>query len=109
MSDIDVNAIIGIKKDIINMISESKEGHIPSAFSILDIIYVLYKKILKFDSKNPDWSERDYFILSKGHGCAALYSVLANEGFFSGEELKNYCRHMMPNIKRSGTCNAKIP
>jgi len=92
MSDTDANDIIAIKKDIINMISESKEGHIPSAFSILDIIYVLYKKILKFDPGNPDWNERDYFILSKGHGCAALYPVLANEGFFSKEELKNYCK-----------------
>ena len=92
MSEIDANEIIGIKRGIINMISESKEGHIPSAFSILDIIYVLYKKILKFDPKNPDWDGRDYFILSKGHGCAALYHILANAGFFSKDELKNYCK-----------------
>lgn len=74
------------------MVYESKEGHIPSAFSILDILYVLYKKILKFDSKNPEWKKRDYFILSKGHGCLALYQILSLEGFFSKEKLKTFCK-----------------
>ncbi|MBU2633966.1 MAG: hypothetical protein KJ674_01855 [Nanoarchaeota archaeon] len=87
-----INEIKSIRKDIIDMIYESKEGHIPSALSILDIIYVLYKKILKFDPKNPEWDGRDYFILSKGHGCTALYVILVNVGFFSKEKLDEYCK-----------------
>ena len=64
-----------------------KEGHIPSAFSIIDILSVLYGKFLKYDPKNPDWEERDYFVLSKGHGCFALYTVLEKYGFISKENL----------------------
>ena len=86
------NEIKSLRKDVIDMIYKSTEGHIPSALCIIDIIYVLYKKILKFNPKNPKWDGRDYFILSKGHGCAALYSVLANFGFFSRNELKTYCK-----------------
>ena len=58
------------------------EGHIASAFSILDILGVLYDRVLKIDPQNP-WAEnRDRFILSKGHASLALYAVLAEKGFF---------------------------
>ena len=70
----------------------AKEGHIPSTFSIIDIISTLYKNILKFDSKNPLWEERDYFILSKGHGGMALFVVLNKYGFISDIELKSYSK-----------------
>lgn len=87
----DMDEINSLRKDIIDMVYHSSEGHIPSALCILDIIHVLYKKILRFDQDNPEWGGRDYFILSKGHGCAALYAVLADNGFFGKEELKTYC------------------
>ena len=64
-------------------------GHIPSAYSIIDIISALYGNFLKYDSKNPEWEERDYFILSKGHGCMALYTILEKYGFISEDESKN--------------------
>jgi transketolase len=64
-------------------------GHIPSAFSIIDIVSTLYEKFLKYDSKNPEWENRDYFILSKGHGCMALYTVLAKYGFIEESALKS--------------------
>ena len=88
----DTNEIKSLRRDIIDMGYGGKEGHTPSALCIIDIIYTLYKKILKFNPENPEWDGRDYFILSKGHGGAALYSVLANVGFFSKDELKNYCK-----------------
>lgn len=72
---------------IVEMIYNAKEGHIPSAYSILEILCVLYGKILKFNPKNPNWNQRDYFILSKGHGCAALYVVLEKYGFIKKSDL----------------------
>ena len=75
---------------IARMIQASGEGHIPSSFSIVDIIEYLYGSVLVYDSKYPDWTGRDYFILSKGHGCAALYVVLEKYGFLSKQDLDRY-------------------
>lgn len=79
-----------LRKTIVEMITHAGEGHIPSAFSIVDIISTLYAKFLKFDPQRPQWSERDYFILSKGHGCAALYVVLEKHGFISRTDIDQY-------------------
>lgn len=79
------------RRDIINSVISSGRGHIGSAFSLVEILLVLYNKVLKFDPKNPKWDERDRFILSKGHGCLALYSLLAQKGFFPKEELSKFC------------------
>ncbi|MDD5109274.1 MAG: transketolase [Candidatus Omnitrophica bacterium] len=78
-----------LRKKIIDMVYKAGEGHIPSAFSIIDIVAHLYKAVLKFDPKEPAWSERDYFVLSKGHGCAALYVVLEKHGFITQKDLDN--------------------
>ena len=65
-------------------------GHMGSAFSMADIISVLYfGDILKYDAGNPDWEDRDKFILSKGHACYALYAALAKAGYFPEKELWN--------------------
>src|SRR5258708_15994315 len=53
---------------------------------------VLYEEILVGRSSEPDWSDRDRSILSKGHGCLALYVILADKGFFPLEELDRFCR-----------------
>lgn len=79
-----------IKQKIVRAATISKEGHIPSAFSILDIIWVLYDKVLKIDPKNPDHEDRDVFILSKGHASLGLYAVLAEKGFFDHEQLEKF-------------------
>jgi len=80
------------RKKIVEMVCEGKDGHIPSAFSIIDIVALLYRDYLKFDSKNPNWDGRDYFILSKGHGCLALYVVLKEHGFLMEEDLFMFCK-----------------
>ena len=72
-----------LRKLIVDMVVKGGDGHIPSAFSIVDIIHTLYKDYLKYDAKKPEWEDRDYFILSKGHGCLALYVVLYRYGFLS--------------------------
>ncbi|MEK9161313.1 MAG: transketolase [Patescibacteria group bacterium] len=79
-----------LKKIIVTASSKSGEGHIPSAFSVLDILWVLYDKVLKFNPKNPSDQKRDIFILSKGHASLGLYAVLAEKGFFPLSELENF-------------------
>jgi len=77
-----------LRVDIVKSIHKAGKGHIGGAFSIVEILTTLYYgKILKFDSKNPKWKDRDRFILSKGHAGIALYAVLADLGFFPKEEL----------------------
>ena len=80
-----------LKCEIITATTVTKEGHIPSAFSILDIVWTLYDRVLRYDPKNPKSDERDRFILSKGHGSLAAYTVLAEKGFFPASELNQYC------------------
>lgn len=75
---------------IARMVRSSGEGHIPSSFSIVDLIDHLYSHVLICRSEDPKWIDRDYFILSKGHGCAALYVVLAKHGFLTEEDLVQY-------------------
>lgn len=77
-----------LRKEIAWMVYNGNEGHIPSSYSIIDIIAYLYDNFLKFDSKNPRWDGRDYFILSKGHGCQALYAVLKKHGFLTEDDIK---------------------
>ncbi|MDD2886735.1 MAG: transketolase [Aliarcobacter sp.] len=79
-----------LRKKIVELVCKAKEGHIPSTFSIVDIISTLYKNVLKVNPKNPNWEDRDYFILSKGHGGLALFVVLHKYGFLTDEQLESY-------------------
>lgn len=79
-----------VRKMIFEIAYHAGGGHLGAAFSATDIISVLYfGDVLKYDALYPQWAGRDYFILSKGHACYALYAALAKAGFFSREELKN--------------------
>jgi len=66
------------------------EKHEPSALSTLDVIWVLYDRVLHVDPRRPDDPDRDRFLLSKGHGPAAFYAVLAAKGFFPVEALAGF-------------------
>lgn len=79
-----------VRKGIIEAVYSNQSGHPGGSLSIADILTVLYFKEMKIDAKNPKWEERDRLILSKGHCAPALYSVLANRGFFDVEELKKF-------------------
>jgi transketolase len=81
-----------IRKKILNMVMKSGGAHIGPAYSIVEILTALYFKGLRIDPNNPNWEERDRFILSKGHGCAALYVVLTEKGFFPEKELDKFCK-----------------
>ena len=77
-----------VRLNIIDMIYTAQSGHPGGALSAADIVTALYFDIMKFDPKNPKWSDRDRFILSKGHACPVWYACLAMKGFFLMEELK---------------------
>lgn len=73
------------------MLKGGNRGHIGSTLSMIEIFRVLYDDILRFDAKNPKWEGRDRCILSKGHGCIALYAILADKGFFPEDEMDKFC------------------
>jgi len=82
-----------VRNQILEMIVSANKGHIGGAFSCADILITLYYGgILRFDPDNPHWSERDRFILSKGHSSVAVYAILADLGFFAVSELNSFCQ-----------------
>lgn len=82
--------IKGIRENIIRAAAAAGEGHIASAFSILDILYVLYFNLLRNDPQQPQDPERDRFVLSKGHASLGIYGILAQRGFFPLAELNTF-------------------
>jgi len=81
-----------IRKLSLQMVYKAKSSHIGGALSMADILAVLYNEVLNIDPSNPNNSERDRFLLSKGHACTGLYATLALEGFFPSEDLTSYAQ-----------------
>jgi len=80
-----------LRRTVVDVISIDRRGHFGSAMSSIEILRVLFDSFLSFRSNQPDWENRDRFILSKGHGCLSLYAILADKGFFTHEELLTFC------------------
>ncbi len=78
------------RREIIQMIYDAQSGHPGGSLSAIDLLTALYGTILKFNPKKTDWPDRDRFVYSKGHACPALYTVLADHGYFSKEEFKKF-------------------
>lgn len=76
-----------IRQSIIEMLVAAGSGHTAGPLGMADILTLLYFKVMQHDPKNPEWSERDRFILSNGHTCPVLYATLAHAGYFPVEEL----------------------
>jgi transketolase len=76
----------------IDALEGGERGHVGSTFSLIEILRVLYDDVLRYRVEAPDWPERDRLILSKGHGCIALYALLADKGFIDKAELWTFCR-----------------
>jgi transketolase len=85
-----MSLVNNIKKSIIHMTHYSKSSHVGTSLSIVDILYTLYFKVMNVDPSAPNKIDRDKFILSKGHGSAALYATLGERGFFEKEILDKY-------------------
>jgi transketolase len=81
-----------LRRSIVDTLAAAQRGHIGAAFSIVEILRVLYDDVLDVDPAAPEKADRDRFILSKGHGCLALYAVLADKGFISHDEVARFCR-----------------
>lgn len=79
-----------IRRGIVDQVYRAGSGHPGGSLSIADILTVLYFHELNIDPKNPKWEDRDRVVLSKGHCAPALYSCLANRGYFDPEELKDF-------------------
>ncbi|MBF0214763.1 MAG: transketolase [Magnetococcales bacterium] len=77
---------------VLRAMEQGGRGHPGPALSLIEILRVLYDDLLRYRPEQPDWRERDRCILSKGHGCLALYALLADKGFFPVEALDTFCR-----------------
>ena len=75
--------------------------------SLIEILRVLYDDVLRHRPDDPRWPERDRCILSKGHGCLALYAVLADHGYFPRQEMRDFCRQ--PSILGGHPERGKVP
>lgn len=79
---------------ILEMVYQAQVSHIGSALSCVDILTALYfGNVMRIKPEEPLWPERDRFILSKGHGCSALYAALALRGFFPVDKLKDFAQN----------------
>lgn len=85
-----------VRLDVLEMIHRSRASHIASAFSVADILSVLYHDVMKYDPADPNFADRDKLILSKGHAGSALYAVLAESGFFPKDWLLHYDENGSP-------------
>lgn len=78
-----------VRKHILSVSKKSGHGHIPSCFSIVEILYAIYG-VMRHDPKNPNLPDRDIFVLSKGHGALGYYCVLAAFGYFSPDKVESF-------------------
>jgi transketolase len=83
---------IYLRRLVVRALAGGGRGHVGSSLSLIEIMRVLYDGILSYRPSEPQWPDRDRSILSKGHGCLALYAILADKGFFPLEELDRFCR-----------------
>ncbi len=88
MNNLELSKIANeVRKSIVKSVHSAKSGHPGGSLSAADIMTYLYFEEMKVDAKNPKWADRDRFVLSKGHVAPALYSVLAEKGYFPKEDL----------------------
>lgn len=96
-----------IRKSVLDIVFNSKSGHIGGSLSCVDILVSLfYGKNLKFDPKQPNLKNRDRLIISKGHASAAFYSILSSLGYFNKKELETYCKN---NTRLATHLNKDVP
>ena len=81
-----------LRRRVVEMMHLGGRGHLAPAMSLMEIVRVLYDDIMRFDSQNPLWEERDRFILSKGHGCLAQYVMLEDKGFITCDDACCFCK-----------------
>lgn len=100
-----------IRKTCLELVYAANASHVGGAFSVADVLAVLYRNIMRYKPEDPAYEERDRFFYSKGHACTALYAVLKEVGFFSQEQLDTFSQngslftthvnHKVPGIELS--------
>jgi transketolase len=101
-----------LRRQVVKIFEHSRRGHLGATYSLIEILRVLYDDILRYDSSRPKWEKRDRCILSKGHGCLALYVILADRGFYPETDLWKFCKadgilgghpdaHKIPGVEAS--------
>jgi transketolase len=109
-----------IRAHSLRMLAAARASHIGTCLSMADLLAVLFARYLRLDPSNPRWEDRDRFLLSKGHGAAAHYAVLAERGYFATAELATYCQdgsrlgghssHHVPGVELStGSLGHALP
>jgi len=102
-----------IRRHVVRMLARAGSGHPGSSLSTVDLLVALFYNKLKHNPQQPAWPDRDRFVLSKGHGCPALYAVLAEKGYFGIDKLDTLrqfgsilqghpCMKTTPGIEISG-------
>ena len=79
-----------LRLTVIDVMAWAGGAHVGGSLSCLDLLTALYFKYLKIEPQNPDWEDRDWFILSKGHAAASYIPVLAKRGYFPEEQLRTF-------------------
>ena len=79
-----------LRRHILDLAYESQTAHVGTSLSCTEIVTALYFGVMRLRPQEPDWPDRDRFIMSKGHGCSTLYAALAERGYFPQEELRTY-------------------
>lgn len=105
------NLALRIRRHSLKMIHQAKSSHVGTSLSAADALAVLYGSVLRVDPSRPDWPERDRFILSKGHGCAALYAILAEKGFFPMQWLETFYQNgsrLAGHVTHSGVPGVEV-
>lgn len=91
-----------IRVETIKCLKKRGFGHVGGCMSVVETLAVLYGDVMKYDARNPQWEDRDYLILSKGHAGPALFATLALKGFFPLEWLNTLCE---PKTKLPSHCD----
>ena len=81
----------GLRRLVVDAMDGGGRGHLGASMSLIEIMRVLYDDIARHRPEEPDWPGRDRVILSKGHGCLALYAILAEHGYFPKADMKTFC------------------
>jgi transketolase len=114
------NFAMAIRRKSLEMVFSAKSSHIGGAFSMADILAVLYNDVMRTDPSNPLDPSRDRFVLSKGHACTALYAALGLKGFYplkqldefgkNGSRFLSHISHYVPGIEiSSGSLGHGLP
>ena len=101
-----------LRRQCIRALDAGGRGHLGSTLSLIELFRVLFDDVLNYREDEPEWELRDRCILSKGHGCIALYVILADKGFFDESHLDTFChpnsilgghpeRHKIPGVEAS--------